>query len=179
MVISTALVLAMGCGKQETGQPPQTSTKKNPQPDLSGGPFPEATPESQGIPRGVLDRLSELVTGFVEAEEIVGAELLVIKNRRTVMHDVFGHDDHSGDKALGKNTIFSIRSMTKPLTGAVAQMLIDDGVLKLTDPVAKHLDSFDNERSRGVTIEHLLTPKLLVPFGLAKRSTMLSVPIKI
>ena len=157
MIISAALVLAMGCGNQETGQPPQTFTKKNPQPDLSGGPFPEATPESQGIPSSVLDRLAELVTGFVEAEEIVGAELLVIKNRRTVMHDVFGHDDHRGDKALGKNTIFSIRSMTKPLTGAVAQMLIDDGVLNLTDSVAKHLDSFDNERSRGVTIEHLLT----------------------
>jgi len=125
--------------------------------ESAGNPFPEATPESQGVASGVVDRLGELVRGFVEAEEIVGAELLVIKNRRTVMHDVFGHDDHRGDKALVKNTIFSIRSMTKPLTGAVAQMLIDDGTLKLTDPVAKYLDSFDNKRSRGVTIKHLLT----------------------
>ena len=84
--------------------------------ESAGNPFPEATPESQGVPSGVVDRLGELVRGFVEAEEIVGAELLVIKNRRTVMHDVFGHDDHRGDKALVKNTIFSIRSMTKPLT---------------------------------------------------------------
>ena len=64
--------------------------------------------------------------------------------QRTVMHDVFGHDDRRGDKAMVKNTIYSIRSMTKPLTGVVAQMLIDDGALKLTDPVAKYLDSFDN-----------------------------------
>tara|TARA_Y100000588_G_scaffold109719_1_gene120260 strand:- start:777 stop:2042 length:1266 start_codon:yes stop_codon:yes gene_type:complete len=125
--------------------------------EAARNPFPEATPQSQGIPSGVIGRLGELVRGFVEAEEIVGAELLVIKNRRTVMHDVFGHNDRRGDKAMVKNTIFSIRSMTKPMTGVVAQMLIDDGTLKLTDSVAKYLDSFDNKRSRGVTIEHLLT----------------------
>ena len=119
----------------------------------------------------MLERLSELVAGFVEAEEIVGAELLIIKNRRTVMHEVFGHDDRRGDKALVKNTIFSIRSMTKPLTGAVAQMLIEDGVLKLTDPVAKYLDSFDNNRSRGVTIEHLLTHRSGFPMKSAGRPT--------
>ncbi|MEC9094640.1 MAG: serine hydrolase domain-containing protein [Planctomycetota bacterium] len=123
----------------------------------SEDPFPEATPESQGIPGGVIDRLNQLVTGFVEAGEIVGAELLVIKNRRTVMHEVFGYDDRQEKQLLAKNTIFSIRSMTKPLAGAVAQMLIDDGGLKPTDPVAKYLDSFDNPQSRGVTVEHLLT----------------------
>ena len=146
IIISVSFGLAMGC-----------VTKKNLQPDLGLNPFPNATPESQGIPSGALDRLAELVTGFVEAEEIVGAELLVIKNRRTVMHNVFGHDDRRNNKAMVKNTIFSIRSMTKPLAGVAAQMLIDDGVLKLSDPVAKYLDSFDNEQSLGVTLEHLLT----------------------
>lgn len=125
--------------------------------------FPAASPASQGIPVGALDRLSELVEGFVEADEVVGAELLIIKNRRTVMHEVFGHDDRGRDLPLEKNTIFSIRSMTKPLAGAVAQMLIDDGTLQLADPVAKHLDSFDNERSRAVRIEHLLTHRSGLP----------------
>ena len=163
-----ALIVAIGC-KTSPERISQTSPEKNPLSDLGGASFPEAPPESQGIPSGVLERLSELVAGFVEAEEIVGAELLIIKNRRTVMHEVFGHDDRRGDKALVKNTIFSIRSMTKPLTGAVAQMLIEDGVLKLTDPVAKYLDSFDNNRSRGVTIEHLLTHRSGFPMKSAGR----------
>ncbi len=126
-------------------------------------PFPEATPESQGIPGGALDRLAELVSGFVEAEEIVGAELLIIKNRRTVMHAVFGQDNPLRKKAMERNTIFSIRSMTKPLTGVAAQMLIDEGVLKLSDPVAKYLPSFDTEASRAVTVEHLLTHRSGLP----------------
>ena len=132
-------------------------------------PFPAATPASQGIPAVALARLADLVDGFVEADEIVGAELLIIKNRRTVMHEVFGHDDRGRDRLMVKNTIFSIRSMTKPLAGAVAQMLIDDGTLKLANPVAMHLESFDNDRSRAVKIEHLLTHRSGFPMKSAGR----------
>ncbi len=130
---------------------------------LTDDPFPAATPESQGIPGGAVARLVELVSGFVEAEEIVGAELLIIKNRRTILHEVFGQDDPTRDEGLQKNTIFSIRSMTKPLTGAAAQMLIDEQVLKLSDPVAKYLPSFDTDASRGITVEHLLTHRSGLP----------------
>jgi len=125
--------------------------------------FPAAEPASQGVSAAALARLSDLLAGFVEAEEIVGAELLVIKNRRAVMHEVFGHDDLVRSRPLEKNTIFSIRSMTKPLAGAAAQLLIDEGALELTDPVAKHLESFDNDRSRSVTVEHLLTHRSGLP----------------
>ncbi len=125
--------------------------------------FPPAAPASQGVSAGALARLSELITGFVEADEIVGAELLIIKNRRTVMHEVFGHNDRIRGRLLEKNTIFSIRSMTKPLAGAAAQLLIDEGALELTDPVAKHLEAFDNDESRSVTVEHLLTHRSGLP----------------
>ena len=132
-------------------------------------PLPKASPESKGVSTGALVRLGELVTGFVESEEIVGAELLVIKNRRTVMHDVFGLDAPKSGQPLDKNTIFSIRSMTKPLAGAMAQILIDEGALKLSDPVSKYLESFDNERSCDITIEHLLTHRSGFPMKSAGR----------
>ena len=125
--------------------------------DQDNDPFPLATPASQGIPKAALDRLGELIIGFVKSNEIVGAELLVIKNRRTIMHESFGTDDPQGEKPLQKDTIFSIRSMTKPLTGVAAQMLIDEAVLRLDDPVAKYLDSFNNDVSHAITIKHLLT----------------------
>ena len=47
--------------------------------------------------------------------------------------------------------------MTKTLTGAAAQILIDDGKLRLTDRAADYLPGFQNEKSRNITIEHLLT----------------------
>jgi len=146
----SALLIAVGC---------LSFPENNSQSVADANPFPVATPESQGIPSAALDRVGDLVAGFVRAEEIVGAELLIIKNRRTVMHAVFGND-HVGDRGnrpMAKNTIFSIRSMTKPLAAAAAQLLIDDGVLKLSDPVAKYLESFDNNQSRRVTLGQLMT----------------------
>ncbi len=135
----------------------------------SANPFPVATLESQGGSGGVQARLGELINGFVDAEEIVGAELLIIKNRHTVMHEVFGLDAPKSDQPLVKNTIFSIRSMTKPLAGAMAQVLIDEDVLNLSDPVSKYLKSFDNDLSRNITIEHLLTHRSGFPMKSAGR----------
>ncbi len=119
--------------------------------------FPPATPESQNIAAESLNGLAAAVDGFVQDGRIVGAELLVIKNRKTVLHRAFGLGDREAGVPMAINTIFNIRSMTKPVTGTVAQMLIDEGKLVPNAPAADYLDSFDNERSRSITIEHLLT----------------------
>jgi CubicO group peptidase (beta-lactamase class C family) len=47
--------------------------------------------------------------------------------------------------------------MTKPLIGAAVQILIDEGRLSLDDTAAKYLPSFDNDKSRGITVRQLLT----------------------
>jgi CubicO group peptidase (beta-lactamase class C family) len=48
-------------------------------------------------------------------------------------------------------------SNIKPLTAACILLLMDDGRLRLTDTVAKFLPSFNNEKSRGITIAQLLS----------------------
>src|SRR5687767_1539023 len=62
--------------------------------------FPVATPESQGLSSQSLDKLLGEVRGFVEKGEIVGGELLVIKNRRTVLHEAVGMADRETSKPL-------------------------------------------------------------------------------
>ena len=131
--------------------------------------FPWSDAKSQGVQPGALMRLTDLISGFVEADEIVGAELLVIKNRRTLLHSVFGFDHRGHKTPLKRNTIFSIRSMTKPLAGALAQMLIDDGELDPNAPVAKYLPAFDTDVSRKITVQHLLTHRSGLPMRSAGR----------
>jgi CubicO group peptidase (beta-lactamase class C family) len=125
--------------------------------------FPEATPESQGLSSQSLRALGDIVKGYVEKDYAVGAELLVIKNRRTVLHEVFGHRDREQELPWEPDTICNIRSMTKPLTGAAIQLLIDRGKLKLTDPAAQFLPGFDTDQSRRITIEQLLTHRSGLP----------------
>lgn len=120
-------------------------------------PFPTATPESQGLSSQSLGKLLDVVRGFAEKGDIVGGELLVIKNRHTVLHEVVGLADREGKKPLKLDTIYCIRSMTKPLAGAAVQILIDEGRLSLDDTAAKYLPSFDNDKSRGITVRQLLT----------------------
>ncbi len=119
-------------------------------------PFPQATPESQGVSAAALERLRGTVQGLVDRDEIVGAELLVVKNRRTVLHAAFGSKDREAKQAMAPNTIFCVRSMTKAVAGLAIQMLADDGKLSIDDPVAKHLPVFDTDACRPITIRHLL-----------------------
>ncbi len=119
--------------------------------------FPTATPESQGLASQSLGQLLDVVRGFAANGDIVGGELLVIKNRRTVLHETVGLADHEGNKPLERDTIYCIRSMTKPLVGAAVQILIDEGRLSLDDTAAKYLPSFDNDKSRAITVRQLLT----------------------
>src|SRR5262245_42803278 len=126
-------------------------------------PFPAATPESQGIPAAAVRQLADQVNEYVKAGTIVGGELLVIKNRKTILHEVFGDRDREDKLPMVRNTIFNVRSMTKPLTGVAIQLLVDAGKLRLDDPVARYLPGFDNDKSRAITIKQLLEHRSGLP----------------
>jgi CubicO group peptidase (beta-lactamase class C family) len=132
--------------------------------------FPTATPESQGLSSQALQKLLDEVRGFVKNDDIVGGELLVIKNRRTVLHEAVGLSDPEKKKPLRPDTIYCIRSMTKPLIGAAVQILITEGRLSLDDTAARYLPSFDNDKSRGITVRHLLTHTSGLPFSSSQRA---------
>ena len=125
--------------------------------------FSYATPESQNMSPEALQELADIVQSYLDNERIVGAELMVLKNRYVVMHEVFGWSDRENEVPMGKNTLFNIRSMTKPVTGAAAQILIDRDKLHLDDRVADYLPGFDNELSGTITVQQLLTHQSGLP----------------
>ena len=73
-------------------------------------PFPPAKPESQGLDPAKLEQLARIVQGFFDDGDIAGAELLAIKNRRTVLHEAIGWKDATDKVPMERNTIFNIRS---------------------------------------------------------------------
>lgn len=127
--------------------------------------FPLANPESQGLSSEALRALADVVEDYIDRDMAVGAELLVIKNRHTVLHEAFGWRDREAQVPMERNTLFNIRSMTKPLTGAAAQILIDEGKLALDDQASAYLPGFDNDASGAITIEQLLTHRSGLPLS--------------
>ncbi|EMR73883.1 penicillin-binding protein, beta-lactamase class C [Thaumarchaeota archaeon SCGC AB-539-E09] len=119
--------------------------------------FTYASPESQGLENETLRELKEAVQGFVDDEEIVGAELVIIKNKNIVLHEAFGWKDKENDTPMEKNTVFNLRSLTKPIIGTAIQELIDENRLSLDTKVSEYIPGFDNEESGNITVEQLLT----------------------
>ena len=134
-------------------------------PALAREAFPEATPESRALSTQALRALADTVEDYVTRDMAVGAELLVIKDRRTVLHEAYGWRDREGQVPMEPDTLFNIRSMTKPITGAAIQILVDEGRLALDDRASDYLPGFDTEDSRDITIEQLLTHRSGLPLS--------------
>ena len=144
LLLIALLFLSACSGSERPSQISQETPTSTPVPveaaaiasDAPEGPFPPAAPESVGLSEAALAELAGIVEGYVADGRIVGAEILVIKNRRTVLHEAYGWKDRDDGIPLEIGTIYNIRSMTKPLTGAAAQCLIDEGLIALDDRVA-------------------------------------------
>lgn len=128
--------------------------------------FPASTALAEGLSPAALDQLVDLVRTFVEDDEVVGAELLVITNGNTVLNQAFGLADAEEGTPLEPGRVFCVRSMTKPLIGTAILMLVDDRVLRLDDRVAEHLPAFDADGFRDITVEHLLTHTSGLPMSM-------------
>ena len=122
-------------------------------------------PENLGLSSQALQKLNEEMNRIVQEKRLVGAELVVLKNRRIALHETSGWKDRESRTRLGKNTIFSLRSMAKPLIGLAAQILIDEGRLSPQDKVSRFLPAFGRGPASAISVEHLLTQRSGLPKG--------------
>jgi CubicO group peptidase (beta-lactamase class C family) len=120
-------------------------------------PFPPLELAADDPARTALELLSDHVRALVEEDACVGAELHVIRGRRTILHVSHGRADRELERPLALDSIHCVRSMTKPLVGTAVQMLLDEGKLALDTRVAELLPAFDCPDTREITIEQLLT----------------------
>ena len=91
-----------------------------------------------------LERVSDYLRDQVAQGKIPGAILLIQQHGKPVYHEFFGVRDVATKQPMTDDTIFRLFSMTKPITSVVAMQLIEQGKLKLDDPVAKYIPSFAN-----------------------------------
>ncbi|MCA9284163.1 MAG: beta-lactamase family protein [Phycisphaerales bacterium] len=162
-LVLAAMACRAPCAFAQDAAPAATSPAPTAPAATTGASIPVATPESQGMRADSLAALDKVVQEFVDRNYVVGAELVVVKNGHLVHQAVFGLRDREADAPWTPNTVCNIRSMTKALTGAAAEILIDRGQLALDDPVSKFLPGFDNERSRSITIDQLMSHRSGLP----------------
>jgi CubicO group peptidase (beta-lactamase class C family) len=93
-----------------------------------------------------LARVGDYLRDQVAQGKIPGAILLIQQHGKPVYHEFFGVRDVATKAPMTDDTIFRLFSMTKPITSVVAMQLIEEGKLRLNDPVAKYIPSFANAK---------------------------------
>ena len=75
-----------------------------------------------------------------------GFVTLVYKNGKVIFSDSRGFADIDDSIALTADSLFRIYSMTKPITGTALMILVEQGKVYLSDPVAKYIPEFKNTK---------------------------------
>src|ERR1700682_2089913 len=91
-----------------------------------------------------LAKIGEFFRNEVTTGKIAGALLLIQQHGKPVYHESFGVQDVVTQAPITDKTIFRLSSLTKVITSVVAMQLIQDGKIKLDDPVSKYIPSFAN-----------------------------------
>ena len=104
---------------------------------------------------------------FVDNDEISGAVTVVVGPDGIIAVEAFGLADVAKKRSMGKDSMFWIASMTKPMTAMAVMMLVEEGKVKLDDPLEKYVPEFKGIQvkteqglvaaTRLVTVKDLLT----------------------
>ena len=79
---------------------------------------------------------------FVDDHIMAGAVVLVADKDRILDVEAVGFADLAAKKPMRTDSLFWIASMSKSITAAAFMMLVDEGRVKLDDPVGKYIPEF-------------------------------------
>ena len=122
---------------------------------LAAASLPAAKPEEVGLSAERLQRIHEAIMRRVEAQDIPGAVTVVARRGRLVHLEAHGLMDVEAKKPMTRDALFRLASSTKPITAAAILILMEEGRLKLTDPVSKYIPEFKNSK---VAVEWVRAP---------------------
>ncbi len=89
-----------------------------------------------------LERIGTFFENEIATGKIPGASLLIEQDGKPVYRKNFGVRDVVSKHPITDDTIFRLHSMTKPFTAFAVMLLVDEGKVKLDDPLSKYIPSF-------------------------------------
>ncbi len=89
--------------------------------------------------------VSTALQPFVDHQVLAGAVSLVATKDKVLNVDTVGYADIAAKKPMHEDALFWIASMSKPMTGAAFMILVDEGKVKMDDPVEKYLPEFKGQ----------------------------------
>jgi CubicO group peptidase (beta-lactamase class C family) len=136
-------------------------------------------PTTLGFAPDRLARIDRVAQAFVDSGKVSGVVMLVMRHGRVAYKKAFGSADREAHRPMTTDALFRIASQTKAITSVAIMALIEEGKLRLSDPVSNFVPGFAGTRvagssdsgvtlvpvRRAITIRDLLTHTAGISYG--------------
>jgi len=127
-----------------------------------------------------LAQIAPALQGLIDQGALSGVVTLIWRKGEVVQVNALGKRDIAAGLPMERDTLFRIASMTKPVTSIAVMQLLEEGKLKLDDPVTKWIPELSNMQvlksptgpvddvepaKRDITVEDLLTHRSGLAYG--------------
>lgn len=121
---------------------------------------PSTTNASAELDKEAVD---QYVADYIDKNGLPGASVVIVKDGEVVHEKGYGHD--SDGQPITEKSLMRIASASKPFTAFSVLQLVDEGKIKLDDPIKIHLEelSLDDLRLEKITIRHVLSQTSGIP----------------
>ncbi len=145
---------------------------------------PTGPGDAGGFDPDRLQRVADFTRALVDDGHLVGTDVLVARHGRVALRSMAGMADRERAVPVADDSLWRIYSMTKPITSVVVMQLVDEGRLRLRDPLSRFLPAFADSRvlvggtaddpetvpaERAITIADLLTHTAGIGYSIMDR----------
>jgi D-alanyl-D-alanine carboxypeptidase len=118
-------------------------------------PFVLFTPRAPKVPLriGSVEKLEAYLGELTDRETPPALDVVVIKNGAVAYSRAFGVADGPSQRPAMPDGVYHYWSVTKLFTATAIMQLVEDGKLKLDDPVAKYVPAFATISRRGAPVD--------------------------
>ncbi len=138
---------------------------------LSAAPLPAGDAAAAGFSPERLERVHQLLQGYVADRKCAGGITLIARDGKIVDAGTYGYRDVAAKLPMERDALLFIYSLTKPVIAATVLTLWEEGRFNLDDSIAQYLPEFKDMKvltggtpeapqfapARPITIRHLLT----------------------
>ena len=101
-------------------------------------------PEEVGLSSERLQRVAQMIQRRIAAGDLAGAVVAIARKGRVAYVNAQGVMDLDTKQPMSSSSMFRIASMTKPVVGVGVMMMVEEGKLRLNDPVSRYIPEFRN-----------------------------------
>lgn len=115
-------------------------------------------PETVGLSADSLRRIARIMDQAIRDSVFPGATVTVLKDGILAYEGAFGYHDYTKRKRVRQSDVFDLASISKVAGTTLAVMkLVDEGRLRLDDPISMWIPEYRSGDKAAVTIRHFLT----------------------